>query len=110
MPKRDFGMVAINRLEVLESPMTLLPGMEPIFTIHIGGNGTLASPTMKLFKGSKDVSGTNLTGSMSVSGRVLTCKQITGLSAGEWAFYVYYTDGGLASGRFGRFTVPRETA
>lgn len=110
MPRRDFGQVATNKLEILESPLTILVGMEPVFTIAISGSGTIASPTMKLFKGTKDISGTNLTGSMSISGRNITCKKITGLSAGDYAFYVYFTDGGVLTGRFCRFYVPKETA
>lgn len=108
MPKRDFGQVATNRMEVLESPLTILPGITPTCSITIAGSGTIASPTMKLFKGSKDISGTNLSGSMSVSGRVITCKTITGLTPGEYVFYVYYTDNGVTDGRFCRFYVPRE--
>jgi hypothetical protein len=110
MAKRDFGQVATNRMEVLESPLTILPAVQPIFTITIGGTGTLASPTMKLYKGTKDISSTGLSGSMSVNGRTITCKQITGLSAGDYAFYIYYTDGGVADSRFCRFSVPREGA
>lgn len=110
MPQKDFGQVVTNRLEVLESPLTILPGMQPIFAINIAGAGTLTSPTMKLFKGSKDVSATNLTGSMSISGTVVTCKQITSLTPGDWAFYIYFNDNGVATERFCRFYVPREGA
>ena len=110
MPTKTFDQVTSNRLEVLESPLSLLPGMQPLFTVTIAGSGTIASPTMKLFKGSKDVSATNLTGSMSVTGRAITCKQITSLTPGDWVFYIYYTDGGIADERFCRFYVAREGA
>lgn len=110
MAKRDFGMVASNTLEILESPLTLLPGIEPVFTVNIAGTETITSPTMKLFKGTKDVSSTNLTGSMSVSGRAITCKKITTLTPGDWVFYIYFTDGGILTERFCRFTVAKEGA
>jgi len=110
MPKRDFGQVATNSLEILESPLTLLPGVEPVFSVTIAGSGTLASPTMKLYKGTKDMSATNLTGSMSVSGRTIVCKKINALTAGEWAFYIYYTDDGQTTERFCRFSVAKEGA
>lgn len=110
MPKRDFDMVSSNNLEVRESPLVLLPGMEPVFTVVIDGSGTITDPTMKLYKGSKDVSATNLTGSMAVSDRSITCKKITGLTAGNWVFYIYYTDGGVLTQRFCRFYVAPEGA
>lgn len=110
MAKRDFGMVSSNSLEILESPLSLLPGVEPVFSVVISGNGTIDTPTMKLFKGTKDVSLSNLTGSMSVSGRTITCKKITGLTPGDWVFYIYFNDGGAATERFCRFYVGKEGA
>jgi hypothetical protein len=110
MPRRDFGMVASNTLEVQESPLTLLPGMEPVFSINVAGTGTIDTPTMKLFKGTKDISGTNLTGSMSVSGRSIVCKKITTLTPGVYVFYVYFNDGSVLTGRFCRFSVSKEGA
>lgn len=110
MPRRDFSMVPTNSMEILESPLTLLVGAEPVFSVVIAGSGTIDTPTMKLYKGTKDISGTNLTGSMSVSGRTIVCKKIAGLSPGEFVFYIYYNDGGVATGRFCRFSVPKEGA
>lgn len=110
MAKRDFGMVPSNSMEILESPLTLLPGVEPVFSVNIAGSGTIDTPTMKLYKGTKDVSSTNLTGSMSVSGRTIVCKKITTLTPGDWAFYIYFNDGGVATGRFCRFSVSKESA
>jgi hypothetical protein len=109
--KRDFGQVSTNRLEILESPLTILPGAEPVFTVRVSGDGEIgASPTMKLFKGTKDVSATNLTGALSVSGRNITLKKIVSLTPGDYAFYIYFTDDGIADERFGRFFVPKESA
>lgn len=110
MAKRDFGMVSSNSLEILESPLTLLPAVEPVFSVTISGTGSIDTPTMKLYKGSKDVSLTNLTGSMSVSGRTILCKKITGLTPGDWVFYIYFNDGGVATERFCRFSVAKEGA
>lgn len=110
MPRRDFDMVSSNSLECLESPLTLLPGVQPTFTVVIDGNETIDTPTMKLFKGTKDVSATNLSGSMSISGRAVTCKTITSLTPGDWVFYIYFNDGGVPTERFCRFTVAKEGA
>lgn len=110
MAKRDFGMISSNSLEILESPLTLLPGMSPVFSVEIAGSGTIDTPTMKLYKGTKDVSSTNLTGSMSVNNRTILCKQITNLTPGDWVFYVYFNDGGVATERFCRFYVSKEGA
>jgi len=110
MSRKDFGMVSSNSLEILESPLSLLPGVEPLFSVNIGGTGTIDTPTMKLFKGTKDVSTTNLTGSMSVSGRSIVCKKIVSLTAGDWVFYIYFNDGGVLTERFCRFVVNKEGA
>ena|ERR1044072_8726803 len=108
MSRRDFGQVATNSLEVLESPLTLLPGVEPVFSVTVAGTGTIASPTMKLYKGTKDVSATNLSGAMSVTNRTIVCKKIISLTPGDYVFYIYYTDGGMATERFCRFYVAKE--
>lgn len=103
-------MTPTNSLEILESPLTLLPGVSPVFSVEIAGSGTIDTPTMKLYKGSKDVSSTNLSGSMSVSDRTIVCKQITTLTPGEWVFYIYFNDGGIPTQRFCRFYVAKEGA
>lgn len=110
MARKDFGMTPTNSLEILESPLTLLPGVEPVFSVTIAGSGTIDTPTMKLYKGTKDVSSTNLTGSMSVAGRNILCKKITSLTPGDWVFYIYFNDGGIATQRFCRFYVAKEGA
>lgn len=110
MPNRDFDMVSSNSMECLESPLSLLPDVQPVFSIQVAGSETIDSPTMKLFKGSKDISGTNLSGNMSVNGRTITCKQIISLTPGDYAFYVTFNDGGQQTERFCRFTVAKEGA
>lgn len=110
MPRRDFDMVSSNSLEILESPLTLLPAVEPVFTVNIAGSGTIASPTMKIYKGTKDMSSTCLSGSMTVNGRAITCKKIVSLTPGDWVFYIYFTDGGIQTTRFCRIYVGKEGA
>src|SRR4026208_1728293 len=103
MPRRDFGQVASNSLEILESPLTLLPGVEPVFSVTVAGSGVLDTPTMLLYKGTKDVSSTNLSGSMSISDRAIICKKIEDLTPGDYVFYIFFNDGGIATCRFCRF-------
>lgn len=106
MPRRDFGMVSTNTLEIRQSPISLLPDVQPIFTLTVSGSGEIGnSPTMKIYKGSKDVSNDLLTGVMSVTNRRITLKQISGLTPGEYVFYVTFTDGGQQTCRFCRLHV-----
>lgn len=81
-----------------------------MFSVNVDGSETIDTPTMKLFKGSKDVSSTNLSGAMAVNGRTILCKKISGLTPGDWVFYIYFNDGGVATERFCRFTVAKEGA
>lgn len=112
MPKPTFDMVATNRLEALESPMVFLPQQEPKITFNIGGSGTIdvtgITTSCKLFKGSKDVTATNLSGSVSITGRAFTAKQIVSLTPGDWILYIIYNDNGIKDQRFLRFTVMKE--
>ncbi len=114
MANKTYGTVSSNSLEILESPLTLLPGVSPVFSVTISGSGTIditgISTPMKLYKGTKDVSSTCLTGSVSISNRTILCKQITGLTPGDYVFYIYFNDGGIATERFCRFTVGKEGA
>lgn len=111
---QGFNAVSVNTKEVRESPRQALPGEHPVYTITIDGSGTIASDatlTMKLFKGSSDISATNLSGSLSVSGMTITTKIITGLIGGnEYVFYVYFTLNGILCGRYCRIIVPKEGA
>jgi hypothetical protein len=45
---------------------------------------------------------------MSVSDRTITCKKIYALTPGDWVFYIYFSDGGIATERFCRLTVGKE--
>lgn len=112
--RKDFDQVATNSMEILESPMTILPGAEPVFSVEIAGDGTIdvsgITTPMKLYKGSKDVSGTNLSGSVTVTNRTVNLKKIISLTPGDWVFYIYFNDGGVLTSRFCRFYVPKEGA
>lgn len=104
----DFGYVSRNQTEVNESPLLWLPGVDANFQVLVKGTGTLASVTMALYENGTDVSSTKLTGSTSVSGRVITTKTLTSLVGGSsYKWYLYFTDAGLAQVREGSIIVPK---
>jgi hypothetical protein len=109
---KSFSMTSTNSKEVRESPKLVLPGENPVFSITIDGTGTIANDatlTMKLFKGSTDISSTGLTGSLSVSGMTITTKTVTGLVGGnEYFAVVYFTLNGVLTGRFVRLICMKE--
>jgi hypothetical protein len=98
---------ALNWWRVNEAPILMYPSQTVTDTLSVDGEGTLASPTMSLYKKTTDVSSTNLSGSMSVSGRTITLKSISGLTSGEYIAYVYFTDGGVATARYFEILVPK---
>lgn len=98
----DFGKIAQETIEVRESPILILPGVADYYYLQIDGTGTLASPTMAIYKGKDDTSATNLTGSMSIptGSRVIKTKTITGLVGGSnYTVYVYFTNDGAGQVR-----------
>lgn len=108
----DFGLVATNQTEVNESPLLWLPGVDAAFQVLVKGTGTLASVTMELYENGTDVSnnvtGARLTGSTSISGRVITGKILTSLAGGSfYKWYLRFTDGGLSQVREGSIIVPK---
>ena len=98
---------ALNWWRVNEAPILMYPSQTVTDTLSVDGEGTLASPTMSLYKKTTDVSSTNLSGSMSVSGRTITLKSVSGLTSGEYIAYVYFTDGGVATARYFEILVPK---
>lgn len=98
---------ALNWWRVNEAPILMYPSQTVTDTLSVDGEGTLASPTMSLYKKTTDVSSTNLSGTMSVSGRTITLKSISGLTSGEYIAYVYFTDGGVATARYFEILVPK---
>lgn len=96
----DFGSVARQKLELKEGSILMLPGVDTNISIQVDGSNTITSPTMKLFQGSRDISATNLTGSMSVNGRRITTQIFTGLKGGlEYGASVFFGDGGVGTAR-----------
>ena len=104
----DFGLVARNQTEVNESPLLWLPGVDANFQVLVEGTGILASATMELYENGTDVSSTKLTGSASVSGRVITSKTLTSLVGGSfYKWYLRFTDDGISQVREGSIIVPK---
>lgn len=98
---------ALNWFRANTSPITIYPSQTVSETLSVDGEGTLASVTMYLYRGTTDVSATYLSGSASVSGRTITLKQIAGLTAGDYIMYVYFTDGGVATARYVEIICPK---
>ena len=97
------------RRGVAESPILIYPGQSVAFQVVIDGQGTIgASPTMLMYKGLNDDSANVLSGALGVSERAITSKTITGLSGGsDYIFYVYFTDGGKSTVRYGEVICPK---
>jgi hypothetical protein len=98
----SFGYVGKNITEIRESPILWLPGVNDYIQVHIKGTGTLASPTMVLYENGVDVSGTKLTGSMSIptGSRVIKTKTFSSLIGGsQYRVYIYFTDDGVSQVR-----------
>lgn len=107
---RPFGTIATNKTEARESPVLMFQGISDFHLLQIDGTGTLASPTMAIYKegGTTDLSSTLLAGSMSVSGRVIKTKTVQNLIGGSnYKVYVYFTDGGLPTVRQYLIVVPK---
>lgn len=102
MSNFDFGTIAKNITECRESPLLWIPGVDSYLQIDVEGSGTLASPTMVLYENGTDVSGTKLTGAMSIptGSRVIKTKTIASLIGGSrYKAYIYFTDDGVAQVR-----------
>ena len=78
-----------NTALVLEGPLYCYEGDQPVFAVrklgvsNIDSDGTL---TMKVYKGSTDVTSTYTTGSMAASGNVVSTKTFQGLVGGDNLF------------------------
>jgi len=53
------------------------------FSIKWLGTGALSSPTCTLYHNGEDVSATYMTGADNATGRLQTCKSVSGLTGGE---------------------------
>ena len=99
---------AFNNLRVSESPILIYPGQSQTFQLTIDGQGTLASPTMAMYKGVADDSANVLSGAMSISARTITLKTISGLSGGsDYICYVYFSDDGKNTARYFEVVCPK---
>lgn len=97
---RDFGSIARNKVEIKEGAIVMLQGVDTNISIQVDGSNTITNPEMSLFEGVRDVTGTKLSGSMSVNGRRITTKTFTGLKGGlEYGAAIYFKDGGVGTSR-----------
>jgi hypothetical protein len=104
----DYGSLATNITEARLSPFLMFPGVDVAWSIRIDGTGTLSATSMALYENGQDVSGTKLSGSLSVSGRVIKCKTITGHIGGtRLRAFLYFTDDGVSEVREFTVIVPR---
>jgi hypothetical protein len=91
----SYNTIAINQVYVNESPLVFWVGSTAIFNFNYLGSGTLASPTNALYRNKEDVSATYLSGSTTVSGRVVTSKLCTFSLPGDFELYITVTDGSI---------------
>jgi hypothetical protein len=92
----DFGMIGKNKTEARESPILWFPGVNDYFQYQVDGTGSITAQSMYLYENGVDVSSTKLSGSLSVSGRVIKSKVISSLVGGNiYKVYFYFTDSGV---------------
>lgn len=81
--------ITSSSANVLEGPQWCYEGDGPVFSVTKLGVANIlndATLTMKVYKGSTDVSSTVLTGSMSSTGNVATTKTFQNLTGGDNLF------------------------
>lgn len=94
----DFGTVSKQNQEIRESPLLWLPGVDSSLSVQVDGEGTITDASMVLYENGRDVTSTLLTGSISISGRVITTKTFQNLVGGNnYKYYIYFSDDGLRS-------------
>lgn len=94
----DFGTVSKQNQEIRESPLLWLPGVDSSLSVQVDGEGTVTDASMVLYENGRDVTSTLLTGSISISGRVITTKTFQNLVGGNnYKYYIYFSDDGLRS-------------
>lgn len=97
---RDFGTIAQNKTEVKEGTILALEGVSSDVSVLVDGSGTLVVSSVILYESQTDVSGTKLTGSNEVKGRVIKTKAWQNLIGGmDYQMIIYFTDGGIATVR-----------
>ena len=96
----DFGRIARNKVELKEGSIVMLEGVNTDISIEVDGENAITDVSMALLRGTTNLSLTNLTGSMSVSGRRITTKVFTGLKGGlNYSAPIYFKDGGVGTSR-----------
>lgn len=70
-------------IEVNESPIYLTAGESRPFTVTFEQASSVATTSAKIYKNGSDSTGTNMTGSTSVSGNVVTLPTISALIGSE---------------------------
>ena len=98
---------ALNWFRAQNSPITIYPNQTVTDILSIDGEGALSATSMSLYRGTADVSSTLLANSLAVSGREITLKQISGLTAGDYIAYVFFTDGGVSTCRYFEIVCPK---
>lgn len=98
-----------KKYRVTESPIMILPGQSITPVLSIAGYGTISgTPTMSVYKKTNDDSANVLSGSVSVTGREITLKTISGLAGGsEYIAYVFFTDNGKSTARYFDIICPK---
>jgi hypothetical protein len=91
----NYNTIAVNSPYVNESPLVFFVGSTAIFNFNYLGSGTLSSPSNALYRNKEDVSATYLSGSTTVSGRIITTKTATFTLPGDYELYVTVTDGSI---------------
>ena len=85
--------VAITSNQYLIDPQQTYEGAAPVFAITVPGVTTITNDaTLKMYayKGSTDYTSTFLTGSMSVSGNIITTKTFQALKGGDDLFITVF--------------------
>lgn len=73
-----------DNIWVKESPLAIVEGAEPVYTLTVEGASTIASPSVKIYKGGQDVTSTNMTGSASTNGTTnITLPKIVSVKGGN---------------------------
>lgn len=103
----NYGTISKQNLEISESPLLLLPGVDTTLSVSVKGAGTLSDATMVLYENGNDVSSTKLSGDIVISGRVIITKTFIGLVGGNfYKYYIYFTDNNVETAREGTLVVP----
>jgi hypothetical protein len=92
-------MTATNDSWCSKSPQALTEGEEPVYTMIVPGVTTVtndATLAMYCYRGNADTSSTNLSGSISSAGNVVTLKKLTALiGKSTYVISVYGTADGV---------------